>query len=59
MSDKWHGGKGSKPRPISDRKQFEDNWDKIFGNKENKPEEENENNPRTDMEKLNKRLIGY
>jgi hypothetical protein len=30
---KWHGGKGSKPRPISDRKQFEDNWDRIFGNK--------------------------
>ena len=34
---KWHGGKGSKPRPISDRKQFEDNWDKIFGKKEEKP----------------------
>jgi len=59
MSDKWHGGKGSKPRPLSDRKQFEDNWDKIFGNKENKSEEENEINPREDMEKLNKRLIGY
>jgi hypothetical protein len=59
MSDKWHGGKGSKPRPVSDRKQFEDNWDKIFGNKENKPEEEKEVNPREDMEKLNKRLIGY
>ena len=25
--------KGSKPRPIQDRKQFEDNWDKIFGKK--------------------------
>lgn len=24
------GGKGSKPRPIPDRKKFEDNWDKIF-----------------------------
>ena len=25
------GGKGSKPRPLSvPRKQFEDNWDKIF-----------------------------
>jgi len=34
-------GKGSKPRPIQDRKQFEDNWDKIFGKKkqdeQNKP----------------------
>lgn len=27
----WHGGKGSKPRPISDRKAYEDNWDRIFG----------------------------
>lgn len=26
--------KGSAPRPFSvDRKQFEDNWDKIFGDK--------------------------
>lgn len=24
------GGKGSKPRPVRDRKTFEDNWDKIF-----------------------------
>ena len=30
MSD---GGKGSKPRPIPDPKQFEENWDKIFGKK--------------------------
>jgi len=25
--------KGSKPRPVQDRKQFEDNWDRIFGQK--------------------------
>lgn len=25
----WEGGKGSKPRPINDRKQFENNWDLI------------------------------
>lgn len=30
MSD---GGKGSAPRPIPDRKKFEDNWDKIFNKK--------------------------
>lgn len=24
------GGKGDKPRPIPDRKKFEDNWDAIF-----------------------------
>ncbi len=30
------GGKGSKPRPIPDRKQFEDNWDRIFKPKQPK-----------------------
>jgi hypothetical protein len=25
--------KGSKPRPIPDRKKFEENWDKIFNDK--------------------------
>lgn len=30
MSD---GGKGSAPRPIPDRKKFEENWDRIFGKK--------------------------
>ena len=31
---KWHGGKGSKQRPtkVSD-KEFQDNWEKIFGKK--------------------------
>jgi hypothetical protein len=29
----WKGGKGSKPRPISDRKKFDDNWDAIFNKK--------------------------
>jgi hypothetical protein len=35
-----HGGKGSKARPIPDRKKFEDTWDKIFKakpKKETKP----------------------
>ena len=31
----WHGGKGSKARPISNREQFESNWDRIFGMKDN------------------------
>jgi hypothetical protein len=31
-----HGGKGSKPRPIKDKKKFEDNWDKIFAPKPKK-----------------------
>lgn len=29
---KWHGGKGSKQRPT-DKKKFDDNWDRIFKNK--------------------------
>lgn len=43
-------GKGSKPRPFSDRKKFEQNWDAIFGSKAvtnqidtSTPEEEDEN----------------
>jgi len=29
------GGKGSKPRPLSiPRKQFDDNWERIFGKKQ-------------------------
>lgn len=29
------GGKGSKPRPLSvPKKQFDSNWDKIFGKKQ-------------------------
>ena len=31
----WHGGKGSRPRNV-DKKKFNDNWDRIFGKKEEK-----------------------
>lgn len=34
MSGQWEGGKGSKPRPVADQKKFDDNWDKIFGKKD-------------------------
>jgi len=27
----WHGGKGSTPRTDTHSKQYQDNWDKIFG----------------------------
>ena len=30
----WHGGKGSTPRTNTNTKEYQDNWDKIFGNKE-------------------------
>jgi len=40
MSD---GGKGSKPRPYSvDQKTFDNNWDKIFGKKDNTGTDKNE-----------------
>lgn len=29
---KWHGGKGSKTRPT-DKKKYDDNYDRIFGKK--------------------------
>lgn len=34
MSNKWHGGKGDKPRKTNNQKQYADNWDRIFGKKE-------------------------
>jgi hypothetical protein len=34
-------GKGSKPRPVEDKKKFEDNWDRIF--KKPKPEDKKKN----------------
>jgi len=40
----WHGGKGSTPRKGSDQKQYEDNWEKIFGKKQ-------EQQPQVDLEK--------
>ena len=34
-------GKGSKPRPMSiPIKQYEENWERIFGKKEDKKEEQ-------------------
>lgn len=32
----WHGGKGSGRRSSQDDKKYADNWDVIFGKKENK-----------------------
>ena len=32
MTDKWHGGKGDKPRKV-DSEKFASNWDKIFSKK--------------------------
>lgn len=32
----WHGGKGSTPRTDTSSKQYQDNWEKIFGSKKKK-----------------------
>lgn len=34
MSNKWHGGKGDKPRKTHNQKLYAHNWDRIFGKKE-------------------------
>jgi hypothetical protein len=33
-SSNWHGGKGSTPRTNTNSKQYQDNWDKIFKDKQ-------------------------
>ncbi len=34
MSGQTHGGKGSKQRKTANQKQFDNNWDAIFGKKD-------------------------
>jgi parvulin-like peptidyl-prolyl isomerase len=37
MSNQWHGGKGSRPRPFSvDQTTFDTNWDNIFKKEEDR-----------------------
>ncbi len=38
MMNRSLSGKGSAPRKNDNKKAYEDNWEKIFGNKEEKPE---------------------
>lgn len=38
MSNKWHGGKGDKPRKV-DHKKFSENWERIFGKKDKSEED--------------------
>ena len=40
---KWHGGKGSKKRPMNiDQEQFDKNFDAIFGEKKKEKADANE-----------------
>lgn len=34
MTDKWHGGKGDRPRKASNQKAYSDNYERIFGKKD-------------------------
>jgi hypothetical protein len=56
MSGKWHGGKGSRPRPYSvDQQTFESNWELAFGkNKKTVPNDSNEINLNKDRDLENK-----
>ena len=45
----WHGGKGSTPRTNTSSKQYQDNWDTIFGKKP-KPKEK----PQVDEKEIDK-----
>ena len=36
MKKTAQNGKGSKARPVKDKKSFNNNWDKIFGKKPKK-----------------------
>ena len=47
MSGKWHGGKGSKPRPFSvSQAEFDNRFDLIFGKKK-----------KTDAEKFDEQVV--
>lgn len=35
-------GKGDKPRPIEDYESFSNNWDRIFGRKKDRKEQDDE-----------------
>jgi hypothetical protein len=41
-SEQWHGGKGSKRRNSNEQK-YSDNWDRIFGKKDDKKEKRKSN----------------
>ena len=45
MTAKWHGGKGSAPRPYSvTQEEYDKRWDAIFGRDEPEEDELDEDN---------------
>ncbi len=50
MSNHHEAGKGSKPRPLTDREEFERRFESIFGNKDKpKPVDTDWNEARMDI----------
>ena len=50
------GGKGDKPRPLSvDTKTFDSNWDRIFGKKEQRYEEDGQSKTSKTSKEENKK----
>ena len=55
MSGSWHGGKGSKPRPIEiSQEEWNNRWDAIFGR--DQPKEETKPEPKPEQEKKDEKL---
>jgi len=52
MTSQWHGGKGSAPRKSNDQKQYEDNWQKIFGKNKKQPHDPDYDPADTEWEDL-------
>ena len=45
MTAKWHGGKGSAPRPYSvTQEEYDKRWDAIFGRDESEEDDLDEDN---------------
>ena len=53
MTDKWHGGKGSKIRKSSNLQKYSDGWDMIFKNKKSEPSDSNTDHKPTHEKKRN------
>jgi hypothetical protein len=54
MSEKWHGGKGDKPRKNSNQKAYADNYDRIFGRKHTAQPQQHQPGVDPELEKLKK-----
>lgn len=54
-SGQWHGGKGSRYRPI-DKQQYDKNYDEIFGKKKSKKKSKKKVTKNKNIDKIVKQL---